>query len=67
MLTGHGFSCASAVAVITPLATKKAPATPFYPGLHGGMKCGTTTRAGRKPKFIGCADGKGKNITALQM
>jgi hypothetical protein len=67
LLTGNGFTCASAAAVIKPLAKGKSPGPRFFPGLHGGMQCATTTPAGKPPVFIGCANGAhSKSITAIQ-
>ena len=65
LVAGHGLDCGSATAVIKQLANKRSPAG-FFPGKYAGMKCASTSAPGTKPGFIGCGDGKAKNIQAYQ-
>jgi hypothetical protein len=65
MVTGHGLDCKAATNVVKQLAGKRATGG-FFRGTYSGMKCASTSAPGAKPTFIGCADGKRKNIYAVQ-
>jgi hypothetical protein len=65
LITGHGLTCRGAAAIVKRLSSVTVHAPGTFAGTYAGMQCASTS-IGQKPKFIGCSDGKGKNIYAIR-